>query len=96
MAKKVKIEIGEIKYVPNPAAPPQLLNSDGMMRYVDGRRKSVESIANSRAAKRGAIYKGDTQRGRRRCHGLVWTGNKTAIYDNYLHNTLLKALRGGR
>ena len=71
------------------AARAEIMNSEGVMAAVEDLTAQAQATAESFGS---ASYDHDTQPGRVRCHGIVWTPSLHAIRSNAKHNSLLKAL----
>ena len=82
-----------VKYKPNKAFKRQLLNSSGVMSYVNEVTAPIARRAAGMFDASDYVMK-PAQAGKERCHALVVTGDVHAMRSNALHNTLLKALGG--
>lgn len=85
--------MGSVRYKPSAAAKRKILNSPACVAMVDQHAQRVKAAADAMG---GATYAADTRPGRVRAHGIVYTPSEHAIRSNAKHNTLLKALYGGR
>lgn len=89
--KGIRVDIGGMVYVPNPAFKGRYLNSKEVINLIEGKRQRVQQKAHLLST-RTARYSGDTQPGRVRCHGIVHTANMRSMFEEK-NNVLLKALR---
>lgn len=82
------------QYRSSRAAKSEILNSRGVYNLVAKKTMKVKDAANGMFGAKS--YRANTQPGKVRVHGIVYTGDKYAMRSNHAHNTLLKALRGAR
>lgn len=74
------------------------LDREGVRSFLRGEemRKACLEQAESLQSRCGAGYEVDSYEGKNRVNAMLWPGTKEAGLDNYLHNTIEKALGGKR
>lgn len=79
--------MSNVKIVLNPSGMNSFLNSDEIVGVLD-------EAADEVMARLGSGYDKNTYHGPRRANVSIATDDEHAFWDNYHHNTLLKALGG--
>lgn len=84
--------MADVRMAFNRSAFSELMNGRACQAVIERKAAAVQAAADGQGS---ATYAHNTQPGKKRCHGIVFTPSEHAIRSNAKHNSLLKALYGG-